>query len=477
MASTDNDQQNLKTSTIVESFYGALVGGNFDGFVEFVAGLGISRLVFLGALYFGLMAVLWRMIPNLPLLAFGWLIGTAPVWFPILCIFAGSSWWLWYVRSYHQTQQKTILLEVKMPNTIIKSPRAMEMVFSAFRQLGGSTNTFINRVWVGGVAPAFSFEIVSFAGSIHFYVFTWEKYRRTVEEAFYAHYPEVEIVEAEDYAAKFKFDPEKYQVHCFDWRLEPRSDAYPFKTYIDFELEQDPKEEYKIDPFAQVMETMSTMKPNEQAWVQIIITKNPDEAPGDRWYKTQKRHKLLVKRAVDEIRKATVTGSDKDLTGDEKEKNNWRGTAARLEQFQVGELLRSIERNAGKINYAVGMRGTYIASPPESYSGTSKDNFRLMWRQIGNEAHGNHLRHRRWHPAFDYPWQDLWDMRVNLSSKRFYDVYRRRAHFDPPWILPHNIMSVEMLATIWHPPSQAVEARGLERIASKKKSAPHNLPT
>ncbi len=479
MAPIRHDQDNFRTSTGLHDFVGAFLGifstkGGFHGFIDDTVAntYGISRGLFLAALFAGLWAALWRMIPNLPTFAFGWLVGTMPIWIlPASAIGAGA-WWLWFVRSWQQFKQGGMLLEIKMPNNVVKSPRAMEAVFAHFRNFGGATNTFINKLWNGGVSPTFSFEIVSVGGKIHFYVWAWPMFRRTIEEAFYANYPDVEIVEAEDYAKKFRFDPSVYEAHCFDWRLEPRTDAYPLKTYVDWELEEDPDEEYKIDPFSQVLETMGSMKPGEQAWVQILITKYNDKAPGATWLQTKGRYETQVKEAVDKIRKEVVTGGKEGT-----EIESWRATAARLEQFHAGEILRSIERNASKIRYSVGMRGTYITNPPDIFNNNAKENFRYMWRPIGDEDHRNHLRHRRWHPPFDYVWQDLWNMRVNLVSRRYYDCYRRRSHFHPPWIFPHNVMSTEVLATLWHPPSQGMEARGVQRIESRKKSAPHNLPT
>lgn len=95
---------------------------------------------------------------------------------------------------------------------------------------------------------------------------------------------------------------------------------------------------------------------------------------------------------------------------------------------------------------------------------------------MANPVSGNQMRPRRWHNPIDYPWQDLWGMRDRLITKRFFDVYRRRSHFYTPWIFPHNMMSTEPLATLWHPPSATVTAPGLERIPAKKAEPPPNLP-
>jgi hypothetical protein len=43
------------------------------------------------------------------------------------------------------------------------------------------------------------------------------------------------------------------------------------KTYVDFGLDKDPKEEYKIDPLTQILETMATCGKGEHFWYQVLI--------------------------------------------------------------------------------------------------------------------------------------------------------------------------------------------------------------
>ncbi|HEV3245518.1 MAG TPA: hypothetical protein VG102_04115, partial [Candidatus Paceibacterota bacterium] len=99
------------------------------------------------------------------------------------------------------------------------------------------------------------------------------------------------------------------------------------------------------------------------------------------------------------------------------------------------------------------------------------------WKPYQNQAYMSYLRPRRWHNPYDYPWQDIHGFRRNnLHIKRFFDCYRRRGGFHSPWILPANILTVEELATIWHPPSRTAAVPGLERIPATKAAPPANLP-
>ena len=104
-----------------------------------------------------------------------------------------------------------------------------------------------------------------------------ERCANFIEQAIYGQYPEVEIFEVEDYASKFKYDPKKHWM--FRDRLAQRAarkgrkygqgkfpgiDVYPIKTYIDYELDKDPKEEFKVDPLGSIIEFMGSLQPQEQ---------------------------------------------------------------------------------------------------------------------------------------------------------------------------------------------------------------------
>jgi hypothetical protein len=457
----DYDPNNRISTTDAREFFSMLFTFDLDELVEWVGGWGISRALFLGILFIGMLSILARQIPNMPLFASEWLVGTAPVWLPLVLVVGAWKVWIWYIRSNFLSKVRPILLEVKMPREVMKSPRAMEVALSNLWINSGET-TFFNRWWNGSVRPFFSLEITSFGGEVHFFIWAWERYKNVVESAIYAQYPEVELHEVEDYALKYQFDAERDTHYCTDWRLEPRNDAYPLRTYVEFELDKDPKEEFKVDPLAQMLELMSSLKPAENMWIQIIFTQNKDKRRSRKSFTGESRWENLLKDEVEEIRRQSFI---KPPGGTIRPMASWRQT----------EQMRAIERNLGKVPFDVGLRGVYFAENKHFH----RPNFtalRWIWRPIGNPQYLNHLRPRRWHSPFDYPWQDVNDYRYKLTSRRFFDAYRRRSFFYTPWITPYNTMSSETLATMWHPPSRAVAAPGLQRIAATKAEPPPNLP-
>jgi len=199
-----------------------------------------------------------------------WVLILSPLWAPVTLIVIFWTWWVKYVRAGFIAKQKPVLLEIKIPRQLFKTPKAMEAVFAAL-QLGPGETTFIGRWWNGKVRPWWSFEITSIEGKLHFYVWMWEPYRAFIESQLYAQYPNIELHEVEDYSSGLFSDPEKNAVFGMEFALD-KPDAYPIKTYIDYELDQDAKKaEQVVDPLSGVLERIATMQPGEQMWIQVII--------------------------------------------------------------------------------------------------------------------------------------------------------------------------------------------------------------
>jgi len=437
----------------------------FHGWVQWWWEFGVPRPVLLSVLFFGLLGVLSMEVPHMLVFALGWLGGTAPVWLPIVLFAAAWQTWVRYIRSLWISGRDTVLLEVKIPREMSKSPRAMEIALATLYQTSGETD-FIKRAWVGRVRPWYSFEFASFGGEVHFYVWTWDLYRNTVETALYAQFPDIEIHVVEDYAAKFQYDPDRWEGFVNDYKLS-KGDAYPIKSYIDFELDKDPKEEFKIETLAQMFEFLSALKPHEQVWVQIMIRAN--SASGCVLFQSndEARWRELQKKEVETIRVEAIP--------EEQKENPLKFPNPTWKQRVQME---AIERNSGKVSFDVSVRGMYLVDGKRGgVHGPNIGILRFLWKPLGT-SYLNDLGpdNSGGHNTFNYPWQDFQGMYKKFIMRRFIDAYRRRSCFYPPWTSAVNTMSVESIATLWHFPSSTVAAPGINRIPATKAAPPPNLP-
>lgn len=431
---------------------------------------GISRALMLGMIFGGLLFVLSTLIDNLAFFMFWWVVGTAPLWLPFALLRGAWFTWIEYIREEYIGRQKSVLLEVKIPRDIMKSPRAMELVFNQLFTNSGEVTALL-RVWFGSVRPWTAWEITSFGGEIHFYTWCWAKYRNYIEASIYAQYPEVEIFEVEDYATRFVYDQNKHNCYVTDYDYDPRSDAYPIKSYIDYELDKDPKEELKVDPFATVLEVIGSIKPHEQIWVQLLVRaagKNTGHHAIFLPEKTDTGWKKRVQEAVDEVKKDAMRDPTKSEHDEDAFFNAPRPTWKQQEQ------LRAIERHLGKVPFEFLGRGIYISEgPPDSVTITAT---RWLWKPFNSPSYFNQLRPKRGHNPFDWPWQDFRGLRWRIATRRWIDAYRQRSGFYTPYANNPIVVTPEMLATIYHYPSRTVAVPGLQRIPAKKAEPPPNLP-
>ena len=187
--------------------------GGFD--IEYWGSGDFARTFF--GIIFGLYFILGNFIPNL-LFTFNWLVATAPIWVPIGLVIGAWKAWVTYIQSLYISGRQPVLLEMKIPREVARSPRAMELALTSLNLSSGET-TFLHRAWKGQVRPFFSLEIASFGGDIHFYIWCWKPYKDIIEIMMYSQYPEIEIVEVEDYATKFQYDPEKHMAWGVEWPL------------------------------------------------------------------------------------------------------------------------------------------------------------------------------------------------------------------------------------------------------------------
>lgn len=403
-------------------------------------------------------------LDNLPYLektALNVLFTASPIWLPILLVIIGWKLWVRYVRALFWGKQKRVLLEIKLPKEITKSPIAMELFLTALHQTSRE-GTWYAKYWEGKTRPWFSLEMVSVEGMVRFFIWTETAFKNLIEAQLYAQYSTVEIYEASDYTEGVFFDKDKMGFIGTNFELA-KANAYPIKTYIDFGLDKaDTKEEYKTDPITPIIEFLGSMGKGEQVWFQIIIRAHKKEQiKKGTWFEKTDAWQDEAKEEIEKIRKEVTPETDSDYPAFP---NPTKG--------QI-EKIAAIERNVSKLGFDCGMRIIYLAE---------KDKFRSpnigAMTGITRQFHSNNLNSFKSYQmtAYDFPWQDYKDIKVNKKKKKMLNAYKLRSYFYPPYQKKWFVINTEGLATIFHLPGSVSQTPTFARITSKKAEPPSNLP-
>lgn len=397
----------------------------------------------------------------------------APFWLPIVFLTLLFKAWLYYRRTAYWQGMGSVLIEVKLPKEIYKSPVAMEMVLNSMHQTADEGNWY-QKYWLGQTRSWFSLELVSIGGEIHFYIWMRKKYKNSIESYLYSQYPGVEVYEVEDYAKNVYFDPEKHKFFGIHWILD-KADPFPIKTYVDYGLDKDPKEEYKVDPLATSLEFLSTVTSGHNLWIQILIRAHKKESTRPLpWAK--KLEKLAWSETYDSWKEESKKEIEKIFKSLKEEKDE--GGTARRPTKGESETIAALERSISKIGFDVCIRSVYFAD---------KDKFNKMYqsgifgyfKQYAS-AEFNSFKTAGWYSEFGIPLEDWWK-----SDKKFpymiLDEYKLRRFFWSPyrgkWFYSEPfVLNSEELATIYHFPGSIATAPAFERLPSKKSGAPSNLP-
>ncbi len=405
-------------------------------------------------------------------------------WVPVILFFGFVFAWQFYVKQRTIDSINWVLLEIKTPTDIEKSPKVTEQIFAGLHGVLIPLN-WRKRFFYGDITAWFSLEVVGTSGEIHFYVRTPDNFRNLVEAQIFAQYPDAEISEVEDYIHSIpaQLPNEEYDFWGTEFKLS-KPDVYPIKTYYEFEEAGGLGEAKRVDPLASFTEVLSNLKSGENIWVQFIVQPTGSEV-GDEWAKEGERlvQKLSGKK---ESKKAARFGVkmvnflDAILPGGKSaDKKEERAEFKLMMSPAEKEVAEAVNRSIGKLGFRSGVRFLYIARKEmfhmshvagimgalKQFASQNLNSFRPESKTLTNG--------RGWF-SFLFPSekgffheQDLYMRKIKLYRA----ARRRRLPLAKPFIL-----NTEELATLYHLPGLAVRAPLLPRIQSKKGQSPATLP-
>ncbi|MGC9968874.1 MAG: hypothetical protein ABSC29_04075 [Minisyncoccia bacterium] len=429
------------------------------------------------------------------------------IWLPIILWPLFRSTWLFWRQSLYKRdlQTKYILLELRIPREIKKNPRAMEQVLIAIHALRNAAMDMREIWWDGEVTVWYAMEIVSLGGEIHFYLRTIKKQKDLIQAAFFSYYPDVEVVEVEDYMDRLPSNMGEVHKSGYNlWGTElllAKEDAYPIRSYLDFES---PDEDKQYDAMSTFLEILGKVKKEETVGIQILIA---PAAPdwGAKW------KDFVEKMRVREQGKKKVGGGSTHALGMEfphilpvfpvkkigEDKKDEYAPLMKSFMRTPGEtdVLKAVEENLSRPGFDTLVRFFYL-SPKELFGDTFPRRGVIgAFNQYGsldlnyftqNFAVGTRIKFWRG------PWQIpnfFAKSRIARRQERILSSYRTREV--PPETLMGRViltktfnihqsrrfmMNTRSLATLFHPPTFVVlTAPHLRRLESKKTGPPAGL--
>ena len=360
-------------------------------------------------------------------------------WIPVVGILAFLTY-----RNYKKLNKlkvlnvDSVLLMLEIPRTNDKKELAAEQLFASLHGILRDRRELKNS---GGVQEHLSFEIVSTAGQIRFYVWVPKVLQSFVEGQIYSQYPTVQIYKMnEDYVD----DRTKYPVSYSAELGLVDNEALPIKTFDNFE----------VDPLAGITGTLAKLSPDksEEMWIQILARPIPDDwhkSTTDKWVQKIKsgRKSLFGSTGIDWVWLGEIVGAlFRPPAG---------GTSsdAKVELSERDKTrISKAEEKATKLGYEVKIRLVYIGQDQmdaklnmqalvgtfKQYNSTNLNGF----KQIGGSFNPADL--------------DAYKMR-QFSSRGF-------------------ILNISELASVYHLPHTSVETPNIVWASSKTAEPPAKLP-
>lgn len=443
------------------------MGGNDMDYGLIVAGIAFFLIV-LGLVIFGVSAGQ----------VFSVFFALTPIWLPILLGYVFFEKWMDMVGAKFALNTGRSTLRLRLPPEVMKSPEAMEFVISQIHNTANPDNLF--QTYLDGKRPLpMSFEIVSIGGEVRFYVNVPTKpTKNAIEANLYAQYPGIEVIEEPvDYAAEIPLD-----FASADWEMmsfhmgKKRDEVMPIKTYIDFGLNDMPKEEEKVDPITPMLEVLSSIKPYERVYVQIIARSFRKKSfkngqlmmgEGDDWTKA-------AGKKIDEImNRDSKTKTPKGM----KDAGDDDGDRGQMAMLTMGEKddIAAIERNMSKYAFNTAIRWIYATKKGKFNGGIINPIIRSFsqYDMIGRNEIGV-----RWRTDAGYKdWVPGQKAAVNSWKSQELKEYRRRVYYNKSGADDYKIFTAEELATMFHLPGSVALTPTLDRVPSTRGEAPSNLPT
>jgi hypothetical protein len=408
-------------------------------------------------------------------------------------------------RSSYNRNLESVVLRVAVSKLNERGPIVAEQIYSALH--GIEENYGLWDWFAGRTKPRISLEIANVKNKIQFFIWMPKRFKNVIESQIYAQYPDVEIQEAEDYAAqafmayeglvrgekkesaeyapppgsttlpvKYKKPTQTDLRYAVTAELKLEDPAiYPIKRYTQFE---DKLTRLATEPLAGITATLSQLNAtDEQAWIQITM-----QPVGDWWRKRGLKCLRIISHGLfNNIfwlnKLATqiylVRGFWKRLFCSPLYLLAWilRGfktTAISAKSGSEHDLEEEVSRahdredpvsaavdKVTRLTFDINIRIIYIPR---------KENLDMAEVKI-NEIAGSFRQ-------FNLPNLNGFEIsKINQNNAQILKRYKQRLVINP------MLLNAEEIATIYHMPNKDVGTPNVFWVTSRKLEPPHDLPT
>lgn len=360
-------------------------------------------------------------------------------WIPVVGILAFLTY-----RNYKKLNKlkilnvDSVLLMLEIPRTNDKKELAAEQLFASLHGILRDKQELKNS---GGVQEHLSFEIVSTAGQIRFYVWVPKVLQSFVEGQIYSQYPTVQIYKMnEDYVD----DRTKYPVNYSAELGLTDNEALPIKTFDNFE----------VDPLAGITGTLAKLSADksEELWIQILARPIPDDwhkNTTDKWIRRVKSGKkslfagtgidwVWIVEAFAALFRPPAGGTTSEVKVELSERDKTRISKAEEKATKLGYDVKIRLAYLGQNETDAKLNMQALVGTFKQYNSTNLNGF----KQIGGSFNPADL--------------DAYKMR-QFSSRGF-------------------ILNISELASVYHLPHTSVETPNIVWASSKTAEPPAKLP-
>lgn len=363
--------------------------------------------------------------------------------FALLLIFGGLFFGLYFYAKQQGIIKTKVALEkiewatlnLAVPKENEKGPEAAENLFAALHGI------FLERV-PEILQPKLSLEIVAKPAAINFYVTCPKDLVDFVESQIYAQYPEVEIIQNDDYT---QFAPKTN--FAIAELTTTKTDILPIKTFPNFE----------VDPLSSITSVLSKVNGDQQIWIQMII-----RPLSEKWQKKSAAWVSSIKSTgkapgtsitLSNMLKG-ILGFAKELVATASVKSSENGGGSEIQlSGPMSAALEGAETKSTKLGYQTKIRLVAFAEDYETCQSKIHGVVGSFKQFNTQNMNGFALG------------------KFDLNNHEKLKQYRQRFFMDGGILL-----NIEELASLYHLPNVSVQTPKIAWAGSKKGEPPKNLP-